>query len=174
MLLHFLLFSSVYATLNTPILAQQSNTSTLTFNVSSGGNDNYFYRDNITSLQLVLTSANNTSSDVQRMVVALPAGNSGALVYFLPLSDSISTGNSTGDTTGNSTGSGNVTSTGNSTFGISLVNGTLQSTTDEFNNTGAQAELAFTGNATLGVTIIGAVRAMRGIEFIPIRIFETH
>lgn len=160
MLWHLLLFISVFATLDTPILAQQSNASTLTFNVSSGGNDNYFYRDNVTSAQLVLTSANNTSTDVRRLVVALPAGNSGALVYFLPLSNSSSGGNSTA----NSTSTGNTTSTSNSTLGISLMNGTLQSITDEFNNTGAQAELVFTGNATLGVTIIGAVRAMRGTD----------
>ena len=125
--------------------------SALSFRVSSGGNDNYFLRDDITSAQLLITNTNNTTP-VRRLVFALPAGNSGGLVYFLPLSGNVTTAN----------GTQNVSSAENSMLGISVVNGTFRSTTDEFNNTGAEVELAFTGNATLGVTIIGAVRAMRG------------
>lgn len=124
-----------------PATAQvQNDTSVLSFQVTSGGNDNYFIRDNVTSAQVLLTSANNTSSAPRRLVVALPAGNSGALTYFLPL-------NSSSDATA---------------LSVILVNGTLQTTTRDFNNTGIQADLAFNSNATLGVTIIGAVRAMRG------------
>lgn len=117
-----------------------SNDTQLSFSVSSGGNDNYFLRDNVTSAQLLLTSANSTNT-LRRLVVALPAGNSGALTYFTPL---------------NST-------SGASNLSVSLVNGSFTSTTREYNNTGAQADLSFSGNATLGVTIIGAVRAMRGM-----------
>lgn len=141
--------------------AQTSNESLLSFQVSSGGNDNYFLRDSVTSAQLLLTSANNTSTDVRRFVMALPAGNSGALVYFLPLPNPGGSSN----VTQNTTSTGNTTTAGNLTFAFSLVNGTFTSTTDDFNNTGAQAEISFTGNATLGVTIIGAVRAMRGTSF---------
>jgi hypothetical protein len=140
----FCVLSSLLSVLFSKGVEARSSTgsrSNLSFKVTSGGNDNYFLRDNVTSAQLLLTSTNNTSP-VRRLVVALPAGNSGGLVYFLPLP-------------GNN-------SAGNSTLGISVVNGTFKSTTDKFNNTGVQVELAFRGNATLGVTIIGAVRAMRG------------
>ncbi|KAL5504617.1 hypothetical protein ACEPAH_7280 [Sanghuangporus vaninii] len=108
------------------------------FQVTHGGNENYFFRDNSTSAQVLLTSANGSSS-LKRLVVAMPAGNSGALTYFLPLD--------------NSTSGNNLT--------VTLQNNTLQSTTDDFDNVGVQANLNFTGNATLGVTVVGAVRAMR-------------
>lgn len=108
----------------------------LSFSVSTGGNDNFFLRDNVTSGQLLLTSSANTSESFSRLVVALPAGNTGALSYFLPLNSS--------------------------TFSVNLVNGSLATTARTYNNTGLQADLNFTGNATLGVTIVGAVRAMRG------------
>ncbi|KAL5531944.1 hypothetical protein ACEPAF_5507 [Sanghuangporus sanghuang] len=69
----------------------------------------------------------------------MPAGNSGALAYFLSLD--------------NSTSGSNLT--------VTLQNNTQQITTDDFDNVGIQANLNFTGNATLGVTVAGAVRAMR-------------
>ncbi|KAF8624481.1 hypothetical protein AX17_007110 [Amanita inopinata Kibby_2008] len=107
----------------------------LAFHVLGGGNDNYFYRDNITSAQLLVTAANNTNS-VRRIVVALPAGNSGGVAYFLPVVNT-------------------------ETLGLSLVDGSFKTTTEAYNNIGAQADMTFTGNAQLGVTIIGAVRALR-------------
>ena len=113
-------------------------TPSLSFKVTSGDNDNYFLRDNLTSAQLLLTSPNSTTS-ARRLVVALPAGNSGALAYFLPSNPAA-----------------------NSTLGIDLVEGSLKSTTTDYFNVGVQADLTFDGNATLGVTILGAVRAMRG------------
>ncbi|RDX43809.1 hypothetical protein OH76DRAFT_1409762 [Lentinus brumalis] len=109
----------------------------LSFKVVSGGNDNHFLRDNLTSAQLLLTSANSTSAP-RRLVVALPAGNAGALAYFLPADTS-----------------------GNGTLGVHLVEGSLRSATADYFNVGVQAELAFDANATLGATIVGAVRAMR-------------
>jgi len=109
----------------------------LSFQISSGGNENFFYRDDQTSAQVLLTSSGSNAS-VRRFVAALPAGNSGALVYFLPLSN------------------------GADDLAVSLINDTLISTTEDFNNTGIQADLLFSQNATLGVTIVGAVRAMRG------------
>lgn len=122
---------------------------TLAFHVASGGNDNYFLRDGRTSAQLVLTSPNSTS-EARRLVVALPAGNSGALVYFLPKDASMNTGSS------------GANSTSPVALGVTLVEGSLKSATADYFNIGVQAELAFDQNATLGVTIIGAVRAMRG------------
>lgn len=117
----------------------------LSFRITSGDNDNYFLRDNVTSCQLLVTSSNETAP-VRRVVFALPAGNSGALAYFLPMNTSSSTNSSSNS----------------SELGISLVDGSFVSTTGDFNNTGAQADFNFTTNATLGVIIIGAVRAMRG------------
>ncbi|KAI0350022.1 hypothetical protein OH77DRAFT_1431415 [Trametes cingulata] len=125
---------------------------TLAFKVVSGGNDNYFLRDNLTSAQLLLTSANSTSA-ARRLVVALPAGNSGALTYFLPKNDS---SNTVADSAG-----GGSNSTTTSALNVTLVEGSFKSTTTDYFNVGVQADLAFDRNATLGVTIIGAVRAMR-------------
>lgn len=123
-----------------PVSAALNDTAAqLSFRVSSGGNDNFFLRDNVTSAQLLLTSHNSTSP-LRRLVVALPAGNSGALAYFLPLDSSEIC----------------------SSLAVRLVNGSFQTVTREFNNAGVQADLSIDGNATLGVTIIGAVRAMRG------------
>ncbi|KAF8911624.1 hypothetical protein CPB84DRAFT_1912879 [Gymnopilus junonius] len=50
------------------------------FHVTSGSNENYFFRDNITTGQLLLTSTSASASITRRLVVALPAGNNGALV----------------------------------------------------------------------------------------------
>ena len=110
----------------------------VSFKVVSSGNDNFFLRDTLTSGQLLMTSRNNTSS-LRRLVVALPAGNTGALVYFLP-SDS-------DDASG---------------LDVGLLEGSVKSATADYFNVGLQADLIFDRNATLGVTIIGAVRAMRG------------
>ncbi|KAI9001558.1 hypothetical protein BD414DRAFT_453177 [Trametes punicea] len=118
-----------------------SQNASLAFKVVSGGNDNYFLRDNLTSSQLLLTSSNSTSP-LRRLVVALPAGNSGALTYFLP-KDAGSSGNST------------------EALNVTLVEGSFKSATADYSNVGVQADLNFDRNATLGVTIIGAVRAMR-------------
>ncbi|KAI0341534.1 hypothetical protein BDW22DRAFT_1421109 [Trametopsis cervina] len=129
-----LLFWEVLASL-TPCAAKPTLSSDqLSFSVSVGGNDNHFIRDNVTSAQLLLTSP-NASHAPSRLVVAFPAGNSGALTYFLPLNSS--------------------------DISIELVNGSLSSVAKEFNNSGVQADLHVQGNVTLGVTIIGAVRAMR-------------
>ncbi|THU89762.1 hypothetical protein K435DRAFT_728809 [Dendrothele bispora CBS 962.96] len=117
-----------------------STSSLLSFQISSGGNENFFYRDNQTSAQVLLTSPNNTAS-ARRFIAALPAGNIGALVYFLPLSSG--------------------TDEQGEHLGLTLLNDTLTSTADELDNVGIQADLLFSRNATLGVTIVGAVRAMR-------------
>ncbi|KAI0671937.1 hypothetical protein C8Q78DRAFT_806310 [Trametes maxima] len=117
-------------------IVSQGNTS-LAFKVVSGGNDNYFLRDDLTSAQLLLTSSNDTTTMARRLVVALPAGNSGAVTYFLPKDSA----------------------TGH--LGVTVVEGSVRSATGDYFNVGVQADLLFDGNATLGTTVIGAVRAMR-------------
>ena len=110
----------------------------LAFKVTSGENDNYFLRDNLTSAQLLVTTSNSTASS-RRLVIALPAGNSGVLAYFHPSE-----------------------SNNNSVFGVGVAEGSFQSVMADFSNVGVRVDLNFSGNATLGTTIIGAVRAMRG------------
>ena len=114
-----------------PGLAQNA-TDSLSFSVLSGGNSNVFIRDNISAAQVVLTA---NASALQRLVVALPAGNSGALAYFL--------------------------ANGSDTLGVLLVNGSLRTTTQAFGMVGIRGTLAFSSNASLGVTILGATRAVR-------------
>ncbi|KAH9902577.1 hypothetical protein C8Q73DRAFT_670858 [Cubamyces lactineus] len=137
----------LYASATSAQIVGQQNAS-LAFKVVSGGNDNYFLRDNLTSAQLLLTSANNTSA-VRRLVVALPAGNTGALTYFLPKPDA----NAGQDVSGNSSTAG--------ALNVTLVDGSFKSATTDYFSVGVQADLNFDANATLGVTIVGAVRAMR-------------
>ncbi|KAK7036505.1 hypothetical protein VNI00_011702 [Paramarasmius palmivorus] len=114
----------------------------LSFQVTSGENDNFFYRDNFTSAQILLTSVNVSQDEPHRLIAALPAGNSGAVTYFLPM---------------NSSAENRETSP----LSVRVINGTFTSTTDDFDNAGIQVDLAFSGNATLGVTIIGGIRAIR-------------
>ncbi len=127
----------VASTQSSPPPLKSPTSSPTIFHVTSGSNDNYFYRDNITTAQLLLTNSPPIINTPRRFVAALPAGNNGALVYFLPKDSSHS-------------------------LNVQLVNGTLQSTTVDDVSRGIQADLQFTSNATFGVTIIGAVRAMRG------------
>ncbi|KAF9563018.1 hypothetical protein CPC08DRAFT_816871 [Agrocybe pediades] len=125
------------ATSSTPPHQPPSSSAT-TFHVTSGSNENFFYRDNITTAQLLLTSTNASTNTTRRLVAALPAGNNGALVYFLPKD------------------------TDNSPqLNMELVNGSMISVTAENGNRGVQADVQFSANATLGVTIVGAVRALR-------------
>ncbi|TFK45034.1 hypothetical protein BDQ12DRAFT_731010 [Crucibulum laeve] len=145
------------ASSSSPPKPTSSRSPSLNFHVSSGGNENYFWRDNITSAQLLLTSTNNTLSTARRLVAALPAGNNGALVYFLPLGGA----NGTGPGTSGTSGVQSSDSASANQLNVELVNDTLTSTTDKFNNAGVQADLTFSANATLGVTIVGAVRALR-------------
>ncbi|KAH9485673.1 hypothetical protein JR316_0002583 [Psilocybe cubensis] len=112
--------------------------SATTFHVTSGSNENYFYRDNITTAQLLLTSTTASNNVTRRLVAALPAGNNGALVYFLPQKEPSSV-----------------------PLNLELVNGSMKSVSLADGNRGIQADMTLTANATLGVTIVGAVRALR-------------
>lgn len=117
------------------VSSESSGDANLNLHISSGGFDNYLWRSNITAAQVLLTSPNATDR-LQRFVVAMPAGNSGTLAYFLP-------------------------SDPTQDFTVQLANGTLQDAVGDFNNVGVQGHLSFSADASLGVTIIGAVRAMR-------------
>ena len=67
----------------------------------------------------------------------MPAGDSGALSYFLRLNSS-------------------------KQLSAQLVrNSLLQDATGSFNNVGVQGRMTFSTDATLGITVLGAVRAMR-------------
>lgn len=107
----------------------------LNLHLSTGGYENYLWRSNITAVQVLLTSPNVTDRP-QRFVAGMPAGNSGALSYFLPLNAS-------------------------EQLSVQLVNNSLQDATGDFNNVGVQGHMSFNTDATMGVTILGAVRAMR-------------
>ena len=109
--------------------------SDLDLNLTSGGYENHLWRSNITAVQVLFTSPNVTDRP-QRFVAAMPAGNSGALSYFLPLNSS-------------------------EQLSVRLINNSLQDATDSFNNVGVQGSMSFSTDATMGVTILGAVRAMR-------------
>lgn len=117
-----------------------SSSADLSFNLTSGQNVNYVFRNNVTAAQVLLT-APNASLGLSRFVVALPAGNSGSLVYFIPKNDSSGSDNST------STKALQVT-----------LDGGLKATKGSHNATGVKGKLSFNKNATVGVTIIGAVR----------------
>lgn len=110
----------------------QSDSADLDVDVSFGGYINQFLRDDLVSA-VVLTSAN--SSVAQRLLIATPAGNSGAVAYF--------------NATNNS-----------SNFALALLPGTLQSV-QIGSNTGVTGLLTFSADAQLVRAVVGSVRAMR-------------
>ncbi|KAF8870883.1 hypothetical protein BD779DRAFT_1578468 [Infundibulicybe gibba] len=98
----------------------------LAFQVSSGGNDNYFLRDNVTSAQLVLTSPDNTLSSVRRIVFALPGGNTGALA--------------TTDDFQNVGAQADFTFSGNATLGVIII-GAVRAMRDYVEGSGTMHEI---------------------------------
>jgi len=89
-----------------------------------------------------LTDSKSSSTDPTRFLVASPNGNTGAVVYFVPVSNNDTSG-------GNSTTTSNIT-TG---LGATLVNSTLQSISGDNNQTGVQGELSISEDFDFGVTI---------------------
>jgi hypothetical protein len=77
--LFFALLGIVFALFCHDVNAETSTSTSISFQVSSGGNNNNFLLDNVTSAQLLLTSADNTTP-VRRLVFALPAGNLGVCI----------------------------------------------------------------------------------------------
>jgi Na+-translocating ferredoxin:NAD+ oxidoreductase RnfG subunit len=90
----------------------------------------------------VLMGSKSSSTDPTRFLVASPNGNTGAVVYFVPVSN-------------NGTSEGNSTVTSNTTTGLgaTLVNSTLQSVSGDNNQTGVQGELSISEDFDFGVTI---------------------
>ena len=89
-----------------------------------------------------LMGSKSSATDPTRFLVASPNGNTGAVVYFLPVSSNETSG-------GNSTGIFNTT-TG---IGATLVNSTLESISSDNNQTGIQGELSISEDFDFGVTI---------------------
>lgn len=125
----------------------------LSLNLTSGPYDNYFYRSNLTAAQVLLTntsaanpSDNSTKPTLNRFLVALPAGNSGSVAYFLPYTNG-STANAT-----NSTGSGLTVTLGESGIKGAYGDGGLH---------GVTGELVLSQSATLGTTLLGSIRTVR-------------
>ena len=89
-----------------------------------------------------LTSSKSSSADPTRFLVASPNGNTGAVVYFVPVSK-------------NDTSGGNLTTTSSTPTGLgaTLVNSTLRSISGDNNQTGIQGELSISEDFDFGVTI---------------------
>jgi hypothetical protein len=89
-----------------------------------------------------LMGSKSSATDPTRFLVASPNGNTGAVVYFVPVSN-------------NGTSESNSTVTSNTTTGLgaTLVNSTLQSISSDNNQTGIQGELSISEDFDFGVTI---------------------
>ena len=120
-----------------------------TQHISSPPYENYFYSDCHVDAQAVVTSPlpdSNLSVIGPRLIIALPAGNSGFATYFAPQNGK------------------------NGTLAIALVNSTLgQPLTSVANTTagtspsiaGVSGVLSFNSSAVLTVPILGSVRTIR-------------
>jgi hypothetical protein len=95
--------------------------------------NNYVYRDDLTSAQIVLSA--NSSERPARLIVAFPKGNTGILTYFVP-----NNGSSVGATTDLSS---------------------FTSVQEENNQTGLSGTLQLDNEVRLGVTLIGSIRTVR-------------
>ncbi|WWD19585.1 hypothetical protein CI109_104046 [Kwoniella shandongensis] len=129
----------VLSTWTISAFAQTNSSAGLRFGpINFAGYDNYVYRDNTTSAQIVITDSSSSSAP-SRFIAAFPSGNTGALVYFVPLNSSNST----------------------STLGTSLDLSTVTSVSQANNQTGLSGNLSFSGDLQFGVTLIGSVRTLR-------------
>ncbi|KAJ1030423.1 hypothetical protein NDA16_001332 [Ustilago loliicola] len=122
-------------------------------NLTSGPYDNYIYRSNLTAAQVLLTnttssnpSDNSTQATLNRFLVALPAGNSGSVAYFLPYSNSTSTSTSSGSGQG---------------LTVTLGEGGLKGAYGDNGQHGVTGELVFSQSATLGTILLGSIRTVR-------------
>lgn len=101
-----------------------------------------------------------------RLLVAFPAGNAGAVLYFNATSD-----NTTGSTSGAGSTATAATTDGptSNSFTVRLVNGSQSTTTYPVSHQGGatengavgygvQGDLLFSGNATMTRALLGSVR----------------
>ena len=95
--------------------------------------NNYVYRDDLTSAQVVLSA--NSSEKPSRLIVAFPKGNTGILTYFVPANGS--------------------------SVGVTTNLGSFSSVQDENNQTGLSGTLQLDNEVRLGVTLIGSIRTVR-------------
>ncbi|EST09848.1 hypothetical protein PSEUBRA_000239 [Kalmanozyma brasiliensis GHG001] len=123
-------------------------------NLTSGPYDNYFLRSNGTSAQVLLTNtsssnptSNSTRATLNRFLVALPAGNSGSVAFFLPYT------NGTNATEGGNTSASGLT--------VTLGESGLKSAYGDNGQAGVTGELLFSQSATLGTTLLGSIRTVR-------------
>jgi len=87
----------------------------------------------------MLICSKSSSSEPTRFLLASPNGNTGAVVYFVPLSNNDT---AEGNSTANSTG-----------LGATLDASSLESISGENNQTGIQGELSISEDFDFGVTI---------------------
>jgi hypothetical protein len=111
--------------------------------------DNYFYSDCNTDAQVVITSPlqdSNLTIIGPRLIVAWPAGNSGACAFFQPQNGV------------------------NGSLGISLISSTvgtnlssvyIPSSESQYPSVGVKGSLRFNSSAVLAVSILGSVRTIR-------------
>lgn len=109
----------------------------------AGGFDNTFFRDNVTSAQILVTSPNITNDQAVRFIVATPAGNSGALLYFIPSSNS-------------------------SGFTAIIEEASLNSVSAASNQAGVSGVVQLSSEASLGVAIVGGIRASKLVPFLEV------
>ena len=112
--------------------AHAASQTTLNVSMNSQGYQNFFVRQDNVSIVTMLTGNPGTT---QRVLVATPAGNAGAVAYF--------------NATNNST-----------KFDINMVNGSLHSL-QQGGISGVAETLTFNQNATFTRAIVGSMRAMR-------------
>lgn len=126
----------------------------VSLNLTSGPYDNYLCRSNLTAAQVLLTNTtaanppdNSTKPILNRFVVALPAGNSGSVAYFLPY-----TVGSNATKQPASVGQG---------LTVTLGEAGIKGAYGEYNQSGVTGELVFSQSATLGTTLLGSIRTVR-------------
>ncbi|GMK59993.1 hypothetical protein CspeluHIS016_0902100 [Cutaneotrichosporon spelunceum] len=96
------------------------------------GHANWIFRDDTTAAQVVISATASTSP--VRFITAFPAGNTGSLAYFQPLSG---------------------------TLGVML--NSVSSVSHNDGQRGVSGELSFSGDARLGLTVLGSVRSLREV-----------
>ncbi|ORX37141.1 hypothetical protein BD324DRAFT_650750 [Kockovaella imperatae] len=150
----FVWSSSILARNSTSGNSTESNeaSSNLDFGpINFAGYTNYVYRDNVTSVQILLTDT-SSSYIPSRFITAFPHGNNGALVYFVPLNSTHS--NSPSNASGNST-------LHTTALGATLNFSSVSSVNQEYNQTGVTGEISVSADLQFGVTLIGGVRTLR-------------
>ena len=123
----------------TLVSAQTANSSLNVGPISFAGFNNYLFRDNTTSCQLVVTN-NATTGAPSRFITAFPDGNTGALVYFVPVNASAA-------------------------IGATLDYGSVKSVVQGMNQTGVTGNLSLSGDVNFGVTLSESAYALCGQTF---------